>query len=117
MSELEDRLTAVLNDPEQLLRVTKLAQSLMGGAAAADDAAGQPSPDRAAPEGPAGLGIDPALLGKLGTLLNDSPPGGGSQQAVLRAMLPALKPRRREKLERAMRLAKLARLAKGGLPF
>ena len=85
--------------------------------AAADDVAGQPSPDRAVPEDPAGLGIDPALLGKLGTLLNDSPPGGGSQQAVLRAMLPALKPRRREKLERAMRLAKLARLAKGGLQF
>lgn len=116
MSELEERLNAVLNDPEQMARVTKLAQSLMGGAPAADN-----DPERKTSGGSASTneaafpGIDPALLGRIGALLNDSTPGQDSQQALLRAMLPALKPRRREKLEKAMRLAKLARLAKGGL--
>ncbi len=117
MSELEDRLSAVLNDPEQMARVTKLAQSLMGGAPS--DAGAEEPPAGSAEHGAAGgTGPDAALLGRLGALLNDSPPSGqGSQQAVLRAMLPALSLRRREKLERAMRLAKLARLAKGGLPL
>ena len=107
MSELEERLNAVLNDPEQMARVTKLAQSLMGGA----PGSGEPENDPAAPS----PGLDPALPGRIGALLNDAPPGQDSQQALLRAILPALKPRRREKLEKAMRLAKLARLAKGGL--
>ena len=32
MSELEDEIRSVLNDPEQLARISAIAQSLMGGA-------------------------------------------------------------------------------------
>ena len=37
MSELEDKISEVLGDPEQMAQITRLAQSLMGGAG---DAAG-----------------------------------------------------------------------------
>ena len=101
MSDLEDQLNRILNDPEQMARLNSLAQSLMGGE-------GPPA------EAPAG---DGALPGKLLGLLNRQE-GDGNRQALLQAMKPYLSEKRRGKLDRAMRLtrmAKLARLAMGEL--
>ena len=36
MSELEDRISSVLNDPEQLARISAMAQKLMGGETAGE---------------------------------------------------------------------------------
>lgn len=92
MSELEDRINSVLNDPEQMARIAGLAQSLMGGEAA-------PQP----PEG-----FDPE---KLRSLLSAAGSGDDKRQ-LLRAMEPWLSPARREKLERALKLARLAGVAR-----
>ena len=35
MSELEDRINQILGDPEQMKKITNIAQSLMGGEGAA----------------------------------------------------------------------------------
>ena len=100
MSELEDRLSSILNDPEQMARISSLAQSLLGGGAEA------PSQG----EVPSGAG----LSGALGTLL--SPPRGekpgGDPAALLKALQPFLSEKRRQKLSRAMRLARMASLAR-----
>ena len=112
VSELEERLNSILSDPEQMARINSLAQSLMGGGAG--DA---PPPSSGAGEAPAGTGVpDGALLGKLGGLLGRS--GDPDKRALLEAMKPYLSEKRRGKLGRAMkltRMAKLARLAMGEL--
>ena len=114
MRELEDRINSVLSDPEQLARISAMAQSLMGGAQQTDESGPQPS---AAPD-PSVIGnalkafpgLDAASLGKLF--------GGGAKSrhlAALEALAPCLDEKRREKLTRAIRLARLASLAKLGL--
>lgn len=92
MSELEDRINSVLNDPGQMEQISKLAQSLMGGA------------------GTESVGTDTGLLGKLGSLIPQT--GGGDKQALLNAMKPYLSEKRRQKLERAVKLAALAKVAR-----
>ena len=100
MSELEDRLSSILSDPEQMARISSLAQSLMGG--------GGDAPTRAETQTASGLS------GALGSLL--SPPKretpGGDPQALLKALQPFLSEKRRQKLSRAMRLARMASLAR-----
>ena len=112
MSELEDALNSVLNDPEQLARISAMAQSLLGGA---------PQAPKDAPQAPD--------LSSLGGVMKDLPgldlasltkllQGGGAKSprlAALEALAAGLDDRRREKLGRALRLARLASLAKLGL--
>ena len=103
MGELEDRINSVLSDPEQLAQIRAMAQSIMGGAAESTAAAAEPA------------GPDPAMLGKLGALLR----GGLGQKSprleALEALAPCLGEKRREKLTRAMKLARVLRLAQAGL--
>ncbi len=101
MGELEDQLNSILSDPKQMEQIAGLARSLMGGGA------GPESPGTPAPGDP---GIDPGLLKKLTRAMKDG--GGGREQALLKAMQPYLSEKRRGKLDRALRLAKLARIAR-----
>ena len=115
MSELENAVNSVLNDPEQLARIRAMAQSLMGGAqqTEASETPKQEAPDlsslgNAFKELP---GLDFAAFEKL---LH----GGGVKSrhlAALEALAPCLDDKRRNKLERAIKLARLASLAKLGL--
>ncbi len=99
MGELEDRLSSILNDPEQMRRISSLAQTLMGG--------GESSAQTGKAEGPREGGFP----GSPGPLL--SPPrGGGDKAALLEALKPWLSEKRQRKLTRAMRLAQMARLAR-----
>ena len=90
MSELEDRINSVLNDPGQLEQISALAQSLMGGAAAPPEE-------------------DKAVFGKLSSLMGGEE---GRSQALLRAMQPYLSEKRRQKMSRALQFARLAGLAR-----
>ena len=94
MNELEEKLNAVLNDPEELGRISRLAAELMGGESSAP-----------APEG--------GLAAKLGGLLGrgGEEKAGGGKAALVAALAPYLHDDRREKLARAARLAQAARLA------
>lgn len=94
MSELEDRLSAVLSDPGELARLTQMAQKLMGG--------GDAPAETPAPSGlPAAVG---QLLG-----------GGRKKPALLDAVGPYLDAGRRERLSRALRMASMARMAGAAL--
>lgn len=92
MSELEDRINSVLNDPGQMEQISKLAQSIMGG-------------------GDTGGSIDTGMLSKLSSLMGSAGENSG-KQALLNAMKPYLSEKRRMKLERAMKLASLAKIAR-----
>ena len=100
MGEIEERIEQVLNDPAQMARLSSLAQSLLGGSA--------PPPEEPA----AGdMGLDPALLARLGRLLTEDAGAERSREGLLHALEPWLSPGRRERLARALRLARLSRLA------
>ena len=106
MSEFEDRLNSILNSPEQMEKIAGLAQSLMGPSQDAQQtSSGKPKQDKAAAQSP-----DPALLGRIGAVMQ-SMGGRDDKQALLRSLAPYLSQRRREKLEKAMELARLIHLA------
>ena len=96
MSEFEDKLHAILSDPEELERIASLASELMGGGASA------PSGAPSAPEGD--------LLRRLSGLLGASP-GQGELGALADALSPYLHPERRARLQKALRIAGVLRLA------
>lgn len=100
MSELEDRINTVLNDPAQMEKITRLARSFMGGGEGGENA---DSPETVP-------GIDPSLLGKLGRIMGTNSPPSRNQQ-LLEAMKPYFSEKRRRKIDRAMKLARFAKLA------
>ena len=122
MSEFEDRINSVLNDPEQMDKIANLAKSLMGGdgqktapgdggmmgklGELAKSLTGGGSSGRDGPD------IDPAMLGKIGRLMKAGNAQNSNQRALLEAMKPYLTEKRRQKMDRALQLAKLARIAR-----
>ncbi len=102
MGELEERLNSILSDPEQMRRISSLAQTLMGG-----EGGGDAPPSAPKQEGGAGAGIP----GALGSLLAPKE-SRGDRAALLEALKPWLSEKRQRKLARAMRLAQMAGLAR-----
>jgi len=101
VNELEDKLNSILNNPAEMEKITRLASELMGGG-------------RENPSPPESTMPDGELLGRLTKLLGSA--GGGNDKAeLLRAMSPYLRPERQAKLKKALRLAKVARLAAAAL--
>ena len=94
MDELSERLRAVLSSPEDMDRLARMAQQLMGQIA--------PPPET---QGGGNGGDMLSLIRKVTEGMN-----GGKQQ-LLAGMSPYLSPGRRSRLERALRLASAARLA------
>lgn len=100
MDELGEKLDALLHDPQQLGRIAQLASSLVG-----DGGETQP-PSAPQPE----LDLDMGQLRRMMSALR----GGGHDSAnrhLLEAMKPYLAEKRRRKIDRAMKLARLASLA------
>ena len=96
MEGLEDKLGAILGNPQMMQQIMALAQSM-----------GSPPPPEPKPQ-PAGP--DPAMIQRVMTALQNS--GVDShQQALLAALDPYLTRDRISRLERAMRAAKLAGMA------
>lgn len=131
MSEFEDKLNAILSDPEAMAQVAGLAQSLgLNGppqGAPSQTAQGQPQREQAqgaAPGGPSGPdlsalgsmlgGLDPGMLQRLLPLLSELQGDSFSDQrmALLHALAPFLRPERREKVERAAKTAHLLHMGK-----
>lgn len=103
MSEMEEKLGAILGNPQMMEQIMALAQSM-----------GQSPPAPSPPESPAPAGLDPKLLSALSGLLSQSQVDG-AQQNLLKALGPFLSPQRLHKLEKAMRAARLAGAASGFL--
>ena len=131
MSDFEDKLNGILSNPDAMAQIANLAQSLNlgGGDGAPAENAPQPSVPApggngggtpAGPGGLAGLGdllgkIDPRLIQKLlplvGELSSDSS-GGDDRLQLLYALRPFLKPEKRDKVERAVKAARLIHVGK-----
>lgn len=105
MGDFEDKLNSILNDPKQMEQITAMAKSLMGG--------GEMPSGGSKTEKPKDTGLfenfDPGALGRLSAVI-----GGGrrdEKRALLEAVKPYLSPQRREKLDKAMKLAKMIGMA------
>ena len=127
MSELEDKLNSLLSDPDAMAQVMQLAQSLSGGAANGGAAAPAPPPPQSVPAGNAASGagdlnamlsqltggLDPELLSRLLPVVSQmNRPESSETSALLYALQPFLRGKRRDKVARAAQLAKLIHLAK-----
>ena len=97
MDDLESRLSSVLGDAQQMEKITKLAQSILSGGGA--DEGGSPSGEG---------GIDPELIGRVSKLMHTE---SGKGEKVLEAMSPYLSEKRRRKMNRALKIARLAKIA------
>lgn len=98
VSDFEDKLNKLLNDPKEMERFAGFAKSLMSGAE---------SPKR---EQSAVPDIDPSILKNLSGILSGK--GSDSRDAkLLEAMRPFLSERRRGKMDKAMKIARLADIA------
>ena len=105
MNDWEEKINALLSDPAQMESISRLAGQLMGGGDS--ETAAEP----AAPGVPA---LDSAMFSRLGQLLSAG--GGDSDKtALLKAMSAYVSPARREKMEKAIQFARMAKIAGAAL--
>ena len=103
MDNMEDKISAILNNPQLMQQIMSMAQSL-----GQSQQPRQEEPSEASV--PPFSGIDPAAIQKIASLTQQSGIDS-NQQALLQALSPYLSQDRVSRLERAMRAAKIARHA------
>lgn len=102
MGEMEEKLNAVLNNPQMMQQIMSMAQSM----------GAQSKTERSQPSSEGFPDIDPGMIKKLSSFAGQSTIDQ-DQRTLLKALGPYLSRDRIGKLEKAMRAAKLARLASG----
>lgn len=130
MAEFDEKLNALLSNPDSMAQIMRMAQSLSGDT---EGGSGQESQQhhqqehhqqehqhhQEPPQSSADLlssltgGVDPKLLMRLLPLVQEL--GGqrdSNARALLYALRPYLKPERQEKVERALQLARLFHIGK-----
>lgn len=118
MSELEEKLNALLSDPNSMAQVMQMAQQLSGAMGEQKAAAPPPPPPPPPPVPPtpdlgAALGgLDPKLLGKLLPLAGELGTENSAAMQLLNALRPFLKEEKQGKIQRAARLARLIHVGK-----
>lgn len=106
MSELEEKLSGILNDPGMMQQIMGMAKML---SAQSESPAQTQNPP---PQPPRMPDIDPGMLKALSGILSQS--GTDShQQSLLAALQPYLSRDRLQRLERAMHAARMAGAASG----
>ena len=124
MAQWEEQLNQILGDPQAMGQIMSLAQSLSG----KQEEHQEEPPDReegseTAPppveEEPSPLsalaGLDPKLLQMGMGLLSEYSAQDDKKTALLAALKPCLKPERQEKMDQAVRIARLTRVIRTAL--
>ena len=119
MSEFEDKLGAILGNPDAMAQIMSLAQNLGGGSeapqppppspAAAPPASPGTAPDLGALLGPLG-DLDPQVLQNALQLFSQLSSTDDERAAFLLALKPFLKKERYAKVDRAIQIARLSRI-------
>ena len=108
MSEMEEKLGAILSNPQMMQQIMSMAQAM----SPPPEPQGRPEqpPEPAPPASAPQTHPDVAVMQKLAGMTRQSGIDK-NQQALLRALSPYISRERSAKLEKAMRAAKMARLA------
>ena len=104
MSEIDDKLSAILSNPQMMQQIMSLAQSLNAQSESAPESPPQEPSAEPAP------GLSPSLLAKISSLMQHGTLDK-DQQSLLKALGPYLSRQKLQKLERAMQAAKVAGVA------
>ncbi len=120
MSELDEKLNALLSDPNSMAQVMQLAQQLsgtFGGASQPASASPPPPPPPQQPPQPSFDtsflgGLDPKLIGRFLPLIQEYTQSNSNTTQLLYALRPFLKAEKQDKIERAAKLARLIHLGK-----
>ena len=118
MGDFEEKLNAILSSPETMAQVMSIAQSLgMGGEEQPSQTQTETPPSSPPPPDLGGLfsQIDPGMISRLLPLIGELNSGGNSdsgREQLLCALRPFLKESRRDKIDKAMQMAKLVHLGK-----
>lgn len=101
MEDIQAQMGSILNNPEMMQKIMSMAQAM-----------GQASPEKSEPVS-GGFSLPNIDIGMLQKLTGFAQQSGidGNQKNLLRALGPYLSRDRIEKLEKAMRAAKMARMA------
>ncbi len=110
MEDFEEKLNTILSSPEAMGQIMALANSLSGTPKEEVQESGAPSESNR--DSPLGFlsGLDPNLIRKASTLLDAYTHDNDQRIALLAAMSPFLSEERRPQLEKAMQIARLARV-------
>ena len=110
MSELEEKLASVMNDPAMMQKIMSLAQSLGGSQPQREPEISPKQESAPFPD------IDISMLQKLSGFAGKSNIDA-NQRNLLQALGPYLNSHRLSRLEKAMRAAKMAAMATTLLPM
>lgn len=127
MSEFEERLQKILSSPEDMERIIGIARTIAASAGSSGAGAQQESTE--APSGPstpsggpdvdsltAMIGnIDPSMFRLLTRVLGAMNSGGHDKAELFNSIKPYLREDRRQKIDKALSIAKVARLARAAL--
>ena len=110
MEDLEQKLHEILGDPEAMEGILSMAKSL--GLGQPPENGAEPSKEtETAPEEPSGGFSTGDLPFSVGDLLSAASKMNGKEVALLNALKPFLHPSRRAKIDRAVKAARISRMA------
>ncbi len=112
MGDFEEKLESILNNPQAMSQIMSLAQSL--GGSSEQPASPTPPQSPSSSEDP-GTQLDPQMLASLFSLLNQGSRGDDQRVALLNALRPFVKEQRHAKIDKAIQIARLSRMARMAL--
>lgn len=108
MDELESKINSLFSSPESMERIMQLAQSLSGGER-------EHREDKQETERSDAPGFDPKLMGLVAGAMQEFSSQGEADQ-LCKALRPILSQEKAERLDRALGIARLVRVARKVLP-
>jgi hypothetical protein len=115
MSELEDKINSILSSPQQMEKIMGIARSLSGELGSAAEGGGDHKSQSSASgnKNPESIGdIDPKMFKIISRLMSELKSGGDDKTALLNAIKPYLRQERRDAVDKASKIAKVAHAAK-----
>lgn len=111
MGELEEKLNSILSSPKDMEKIMGLAKELSGslGIGAGKE---EKEPERESPLSGMMGGLDPKMLGMMSRLMGEYSSEKNDKMALVNSLKPYLKEGRRGDLDRAVKIAKIAHIAK-----
>jgi len=113
MDDMQNKITSILNDPNAMAKITDMAKSLRGG-----DTPPTAETTALAPTGQSGDimgllgGLDPKLLGHITRIFGEYMRPDDERTHLLHALKPYMREGRREKMDQAVNIIKLAHTAR-----
>ena len=109
MGDFDDKLNSILSSPEAMEKIMDLAKSFSGDSDnRSTDSSSKSSQKSASDFG----GIDPKILGIMSRIMSSTSSTSDNKSQLLSCMKPYLREDRREKIDKALQIAKMAHIAK-----